>query len=243
MILLRGCFSNDICDAGTALQVQCINNVHRHRTAQETFLSGRALYSWRRGLGRGFINPGNRGAGSHFLNKNHLVFSGVGCSGSGTWATILQNRYTPSHHTNWRGLLWGVKWLSISLNIIYSSIVFFILLWLSRQRVLIANSTLPRKFERDLHLITHEVRLQNLIGVAGLYRFTQSPTLSFLGEMQRIAFRLMLSSCVCVCMCVCVCVCVCVSVCVCVWMCVSVCVSAAFVNLRKTVWARDAVFF
>ena len=34
---------------------------------------------------------------------------------------------------------------------------------------------------------------------------------TFLGEMQRIAFRLMLSSCVCVC--VCVCVCLCVSVC------------------------------
>ena len=35
----------------------------------------------------------------------------------------------------------------------------------------------------------------------------------FLDEMQRIAFRLMLSSCVCVCLCVCVCVCL--SVCVC----------------------------
>ena len=44
----------------------------------------------------------------------------------------------------------------------------------------------------------------------------------FLGEMQRIAFRLMLSSCVCVCVCV--------------------CVYAAFVDLRKTVWDRDAVF-
>ena len=39
----------------------------------------------------------------------------------------------------------------------------------------------------------------------------------FLGEMQRIAFRLMLSSCVCVC----------VSVCLCVY--------AAFVDGRKTV--------
>ena len=43
----------------------------------------------------------------------------------------------------------------------------------------------------------------------------------FLGEMKRIAFRLMPSSCVCVCLCVCVCVCV--------------CVYAAFVDLRKTV--------
>ena len=33
----------------------------------------------------------------------------------------------------------------------------------------------------------------------------------FLGEMQRIAFRLLLSTCVCVCVSVCVCVCVCVS--------------------------------
>ena len=32
--------------------------------------------------------------------------------------------------------------------------------------------------------------------------------MSFLGEMQRIAFRLMLSSCVCVCVCLPVCVCV-----------------------------------
>ena len=40
--------------------------------------------------------------------------------------------------------------------------------------------------------------------------------LQFLGEMQRIAFRLMLSSCVCsVCLSVCVCVCVFVCVCVC----------------------------
>ena len=41
----------------------------------------------------------------------------------------------------------------------------------------------------------------------------------FLVEMQRIAFRLMLSSCVSVCLCVCVCV----------------CVYAAFVELRKAV--------
>ena len=46
--------------------------------------------------------------------------------------------------------------------------------------------------------------------VWGLPRDTQ-----FLGEMQRIAFRLLLSSCVCVSVCVCVC--------------------AAFVDLRKTV--------
>ena len=39
-------------------------------------------------------------------------------------------------------------------------------------------------------------------------------TKMFLGEIQRIALRLMLSSCVCVC--VCLCVCVCVSDCVCV---------------------------
>ena len=40
---------------------------------------------------------------------------------------------------------------------------------------------------------------------------------AFLGEMQRIALRLMLSSCVCVCVHACLraCVCVCVSVCVC----------------------------
>ena len=50
----------------------------------------------------------------------------------------------------------------------------------------------------------------------------------FLGEMQRIAFRLKLSSCVCVC------VSVCLSVCLCVY--------AAFVDLRKTVWDRDVVF-
>ena len=42
--------------------------------------------------------------------------------------------------------------------------------------------------------------------------------LPFLGEMQRIAFHLMLSSCVCV------------------------CVYAAFVDLRKTVWDRDVDF-
>ena len=46
---------------------------------------------------------------------------------------------------------------------------------------------------------------------------------TFLGEMQRIAFRLMLSSCVCVC------------VCVCLSVCRSVCVFAAFVDARKTV--------
>ena len=47
--------------------------------------------------------------------------------------------------------------------------------------------------------------------------------LPFLGEMQRIAFRLMLSSCVCVCVCVCEwCVCVYVCVCVCLWVCVCV---------------------
>ena len=52
-------------------------------------------------------------------------------------------------------------------------------------------------------------------------------SLPFLGEMQRIAFRLMLSSF----MYVCVCVCVCLSVCLYVY----VCVYAAFVDLRKTV--------
>ena len=46
---------------------------------------------------------------------------------------------------------------------------------------------------------------------------------SFLGEMQRIAFRLMLSSC----MCVCVCLCAFVSLCLCVY--------AAFVDARKKV--------
>ena len=56
----------------------------------------------------------------------------------------------------------------------------------------------------------------------------------FLGKIHRIAFRLMLS-------CVCVCVCVCVSMCACV--CVSHCVYAAFVDLRKTVWDREVVFF
>ena len=35
----------------------------------------------------------------------------------------------------------------------------------------------------------------------------------FLSEMQRIAFRFMISSCVSVCLCVCVCVCVCLCVC------------------------------
>ena len=43
-----------------------------------------------------------------------------------------------------------------------------------------------------------------------------------LDETQRIAIRLMLSSCVCVCVCLCVCVSVCLSV------------YAAFVDLRKT---------
>ena len=38
----------------------------------------------------------------------------------------------------------------------------------------------------------------------------------FLGKMQYIAFRLMLSSCVCVCVCVCACVRACVRACVCV---------------------------
>ena len=52
----------------------------------------------------------------------------------------------------------------------------------------------------------------------------------YLGERQRIAFRFMLSSCVCVC----VSVCVCLSACLCVY--------AAFVDLRKTVWDRDVVF-
>ena len=51
--------------------------------------------------------------------------------------------------------------------------------------------------------------------------------------MQRIAFRLMLSSCVCVYACVCVCK----------WVCVGVCVYAAFVDLTKTVGDRDVVFF
>ena len=48
-------------------------------------------------------------------------------------------------------------------------------------------------------------------------------TFWFLGEMQRIAFRLMLSSCVCVCL--------------------SVCIYTAFVNLGITVWDTDVVFF
>ena len=48
--------------------------------------------------------------------------------------------------------------------------------------------------------------------------------------MQRIAFRLMLSSCVCVCVYVCVRVCV---------LCVFVCVYAAFVDGRQTVWGTD----
>ena len=52
---------------------------------------------------------------------------------------------------------------------------------------------------------------------------------TFLGEMQRIAFRLMLSSCVCLSICLSVCL--------------SVCVYAAFVDDRKTVWDRDVVFF
>ena len=50
-----------------------------------------------------------------------------------------------------------------------------------------------------------------------------------LGEMQRIAFRLLLSSHVCVY----VCLSVCVFVCVCVYM---------PLDLRKTVWDRDVVF-
>ena len=51
------------------------------------------------------------------------------------------------------------------------------------------------------------------------YRFTVNRIIRFLGEMQRNAFRLMLSSLVCVCVCVgvCVCECVCEYVCVCVW--------------------------
>ena len=53
----------------------------------------------------------------------------------------------------------------------------------------------------------------------------------FLGEMQNIAFRLMLSSCLW--LYVCVCLCVCLSVCLCV---------CRFVDLRKTVWDRDVVF-
>ena len=55
-------------------------------------------------------------------------------------------------------------------------------------------------------LVTEEMYFMNRIG----------SSLS-LGEMQRIAFRLMLSSCVCV------------------SVCLSVCVYAAFVDLRKTV--------
>ena len=61
--------------------------------------------------------------------------------------------------------------------------------------------------------------------------------LIFLGEMQCIEFRLMLSSYVCVGVCVGVCVYVRACACVCV------CVYAAFVDLRKTVWDRDVVFF
>ena len=54
----------------------------------------------------------------------------------------------------------------------------------------------------------------------------------FLGEMQRIGFRLMLSLCVCVCVCVCARVRVCVCVCVC----------DSFMDIRKTVWDRNVVF-
>ena len=49
---------------------------------------------------------------------------------------------------------------------------------------------------------------------------------AFVGEMQRIAFRFMLSSCVCLCVCVCVRVCVCMCVCVCVRAGVRACVRA-----------------
>ena len=61
----------------------------------------------------------------------------------------------------------------------------------------------------------------------------------FLGEMQCIAFRLMLSSCVCVYMCVSVCVSACVSVCVCV------CVYAAFVlwTPGKRLEIETSIFF
>ena len=45
----------------------------------------------------------------------------------------------------------------------------------------------------------------------------------FFSEMQRIAFRHMLSSCVCLCLCICVCVCVCVWLCVCMCVCARVC--------------------
>ena len=56
--------------------------------------------------------------------------------------------------------------------------------------------------------------------------------LFLLGEMQRIAFRLMPSSYVYLCLSVCLCVCVCVCL----------CVYAVFMDLRKTVGDRDAVF-
>ena len=61
---------------------------------------------------------------------------------------------------------------------------------------------------------------------------------AFLGEIQRIVFRLMLSSYVCVClcvyMCVCVCVCVCVvCVCVCVCVCMCVCVSRFWTSGKR----------
>ena len=83
-------------------------------------------------------------------------------------------------------------------------------------------------------------------------------SVQFLGEMQRIAFRFMLSSWVCVrvcacvhacvrecvraCVCVCVCVCVCLCVCVCVCLCVCVCVCRVCGRHRKTVWDKDVVF-
>ena len=61
--------------------------------------------------------------------------------------------------------------------------------------------------------------------------------------MQRITFRLMPSSYVCVCVCVRVRVRVRVFVRVRMRVRVCVCVYAAFVDLRKTVWDRDAFFY
>ena len=54
---------------------------------------------------------------------------------------------------------------------------------------------------------------------------------SFLDEMQHIAFRLMLSSCMCVCVCARTRACVCVSVCVC--MCVCVCMPRLWTSGKR----------
>ena len=56
------------------------------------------------------------------------------------------------------------------------------------------------------------LKLLHFKKIAKKYKFNNAKcifkaNMRFLGEMQRIAFRLMLSSCVCVCLCVCVCEC------------------------------------